>query len=948
MEHLLERESELARIAELVAVARAGEGAYAVIQGPAGIGKTELVEAARALGREQGLQVLSARGGELEIDFPYGVVQQIFEPVLAAATARDRRSLLAGAAAAATSVLAPDSRSSEMPSEEGVRLFAALHALYWLTVNVASRAPVLLTVDDAHWADTPSLRFLLYLRPRLEGVPLLLVAALRTGEPVRDARLVTQLTVTPPTDLIQPAPLTETAVAEIIREALPVVPDRSLAAACHAATGGNPFLLLELSTALAAEGIESARAATDRVANLGPATVARSILVRLARLPPAAAALAQAVAVLGGEAELRHAAALAELDEQATAEGVDALVGVQILEPGVPLAFVHPLVRAAVYSDLPPGVRMNLHARAAQLLANDGATPDAVAAHLVETEPAGKPETVAYLRRAAGRAMSEGAPEVAANQLRRALVEPPAEEERRQLLRELGAAELLAGQPEAGVEHLYQALRESSDADARTEIGLLLRTCLVIVGRMDEAVAVSSQVIDELELEEMAYEPVLEAGAVGAALLNLSVASRMTDRVERLRRRATDPDFREPLGLAVAGLATAHANEPADAAAELAMRALDGIGQAHASGRYPAEAFLTMSLTAAERFDLAAKLAQELVEAARRRGFIPELVVLMALRSRIAYRCGRLADAEKDARDAVETIGLYGQEAYFPLTLAALLDPLIERGELEEAETLLDRTSLASGYEESWYFSLLVHARGRLRMAQGRVAAALEDFRWFRRFDSPVTRSPCLWSWRSDAALALLALGEEGDAERLAYEELELGRAFRAPRTLGVALRAAGLVAGGRARLDLLREAVTVLEDSPASLEHARALTDLGAALRRANRRSEAREPLRHGFDQATRCGADVLAARAREELAATGARPRKAHLTGLEALTASERRIAEMAAKGLSNPEIAQALFLTRRTVETHLTHVYQKLDIASRDQLPGALGAELTGSAS
>jgi ATP/maltotriose-dependent transcriptional regulator MalT len=766
-----------------------------------------------------------------------------------------------------------------------------------------------------------------------------LVAALRTGEPVRDAHLVTQLTVAPQNDLIQPGPLTETAVVEVLREALPLPPDRGLAAACHAATGGNPFLLRELSTALAAEDIESARAATDRVANLGPTTVARSILVRLARLPPAASALAQAVAVLGGEAELRHAAALAELDDQAAAEGVDALVSVQILEPGVPLAFVHPLVRAAVYSDLPPGVRMNLHARAAQLLMNVGAAPDAAAAHLLETEPARNPETVAYLHRAATRAMSEGAPEVAANQLRRALVEPPTRGERSELLRELGAAELLAGQPGAGAEHLYQALRESGDAETRTEIGLLLRTCLVIVGRMDEAVAVSSQVVDALKPEELAYESVLEAGAVGAALLNLSLASRMADRVERLRRRATDPDFREPLSLAVAAVATTYANEPADTGAKLAMRALDGIDQAHASGRYPAEAFLTMSLTAAECFDLAAKLAHKFVEGARRRGFIPELVVLMALRSRIAYQCGRLADAEKDARDAVETIGLYGQEAYFPLTLAALLDPLIERGALDEAETLLDRTSLASGYEESWYFSLLVHARGRLRMAQGRVAEALEDFRWFPRHDSPVMRSPCIWPWRSDAALALLRLGKADEARELAQEELDLARAFAAPRTLGVALRAAGLVAGGQAGLDLLEKAVTVLEDSPAALEHARALTDLGAALRRANRRSQAREPLRRAFDKASRCGADVLAARAREELAATGARPRKAELTGLEALTVSERRIAEMAAEGLSNPEIAQTLFLTRRTVETHLTHVYQKLDIGSRDELPAAL---------
>jgi DNA-binding CsgD family transcriptional regulator len=196
-------------------------------------------------------------------------------------------------------------------------------------------------------------------------------------------------------------------------------------------------------------------------------------------------------------------------------------------------------------------------------------------------------------------------------------------------------------------------------------------------------------------------------------------------------------------------------------------------------------------------------------------------------------------------------------------------------------------------------------------------------------------------------ALALLSAGEPEDAQKLAQEELELARAFGAPRTLGMALRAAGIVTGGQGGRDLLDEAVSVLEYSPAALEHARALADFGAALRRANRRSEAREPLRRALDLATRCGADLLAARAWEELAATGARPRKAHLTGVEALTASERRIADMAAKGMSNPEIAQALFLTRRTVETHLTHVYQKLEIASRDQLPAALEVEVAPAA-
>jgi DNA-binding NarL/FixJ family response regulator len=154
-----------------------------------------------------------------------------------------------------------------------------------------------------------------------------------------------------------------------------------------------------------------------------------------------------------------------------------------------------------------------------------------------------------------------------------------------------------------------------------------------------------------------------------------------------------------------------------------------------------------------------------------------------------------------------------------------------------------------------------------------------------------------------------------------------------------VALRAAGLAEGGKEGLALLREAVEVLSDSPAKLEQAKARTDLGAALRRGNRRSQAREQLRRAVELATICGAAPLAARAETELLGTGARPRRIALSGVESLTPSERRVAEMAVEGLTNREIAQTLFVTPKTVEVHLSSAYRKLGIASRSQLAGAL---------
>jgi DNA-binding CsgD family transcriptional regulator len=200
-------------------------------------------------------------------------------------------------------------------------------------------------------------------------------------------------------------------------------------------------------------------------------------------------------------------------------------------------------------------------------------------------------------------------------------------------------------------------------------------------------------------------------------------------------------------------------------------------------------------------------------------------------------------------------------------------------------------------------------------------------------------RNPAIHAWRSDAALALLALGDDRRARELADEELELARAWGAPRPLGRALRVAGLARGGDAGLALLGDAVDVLEPSPARLEHAKALVELGAGLRRANRRADARPPLRRGLELAMICGATPLSERAETELLATGARLGRIALSGVESLTPSERRVADLAASGASNREIAQALFVTVKTVEVHLSSAYRKLDIASRRELSGAL---------
>jgi DNA-binding CsgD family transcriptional regulator len=188
--------------------------------------------------------------------------------------------------------------------------------------------------------------------------------------------------------------------------------------------------------------------------------------------------------------------------------------------------------------------------------------------------------------------------------------------------------------------------------------------------------------------------------------------------------------------------------------------------------------------------------------------------------------------------------------------------------------------------------------------------------------------------------------GERQEAIELCDEEIAAANRFEVPRELGMALRAKGLVMGGDAGVDLFQQAAQELERAGALLEQARALTDLGTALRAAGKRVQSREPLRQGLDLATRCGATALITRAREELVAAGARPRRTLLSGLEALTASELRVCRMAAEGLSNRQIAEALFVTEKTVEGHLGNAYRKLDVSSRSELPDVLAVEDSGA--
>ncbi|TMM04032.1 MAG: LuxR family transcriptional regulator [Actinobacteria bacterium] len=937
---LLERDRELEQLDRLVTDACAGRGRLVLVEGPPGIGKTSLLEAARDRARERDMTVLAARASELDRDFPFGVVRQLFEPLVAAAAAPRRATLLHGAAALAAPLLgggAPEPAAGKATGDPALRLF---HALYWLTANLAEQTPAALAIDDAHWADAGSLRFFQFLAARLDELSVLVALTARTAGPTVERQPIDALATDPLAVVLRPAPLSHRAVAALVADRLRGAPDASFCDACREVTGGNPFLLRELLREVAADEVAPIGAHVSLVRQLAPPTVARAVLLRLARLGDDAAALAGAVAVLGDGTPLRRAAALAGLPVERADGFAATLVEADILAAERPLAFAHPVLRSAIYADLDPGARSRAHRRAAALLADEGAAIDAIAVHLLATEPAGDRQVVATLREAALRALARGAAATAVACLRRALAEPPATSERAAFVLELAAAELAAGEPAAAADHFEAGLRVTGDVRARAGCVRKAVLALQTLGRHDEGFALLERVVDEAAAVDPDLAQSIEGDLIASATLERSRRAWALDRLDRYGDQLTAATSGSRKLLATRAALDAFSSEcetPAETLANAAERALGG-GRLLDDGPSTPFFFAIIVLLLADRIEPARRALDRAVDDARRHGSAPQFAFAAGWRCWLLAREGHLAEAEADARSSAELALSQGWFVMGPVILGYVLEVLIDRGELEDAHRLLERSGMVTRTaDRDATFDDVVHARALLRAARGDLDAAREDLARLARRRARWNTYPTLVPAVLAAPAAATDDQDEGRAR--ADRMLREAQTWGTPRAIGMALRAAGLVEGGARGLELLAEAAMVLERSPAPLEHARALLDLGAGLRRANRRAAARDPLRQALDLADACGARPLADRARQELRAAGARPRRPRLGGVHALTASERRIAAMAAQGCSNPEIAQALFVTTKTVETHLSNAYRKLAIHSRAQLGDAL---------
>jgi hypothetical protein len=388
-----------------------------------------------------GLRVLSARGGELEREFAFVLVRQLFEPLLATVPAEERADLFAGAAGLAAPLF-DDSGLSEAHGS-GDLSFPILHGLYWLAANAALSRPTLLLVDDLHWGDAPSLRWLSYVARRLEGLPLIIAVGTRPPRQSEQTALLIELLMDPAAAVLRPGPLGVDSIAVLARDVFAAEPDAefcaacqaatrgnplgAFCAACQAATGGNPLYLRALLSTLASEGVAPTAEASARVEEVGPEPVARAVSLRLSRLTREAELLAQAIAVLGPCAELGPAAVLAGLERPAAAAAAAALARAELLGVESGLELTHPVVRAAIYETIGPFDRAEAHRHAAALLAEAGAEPEQAAAHLLLVPPAGEQFVTAVLRKAAKNVLSRGSTDEAAVYLRRALAELPSE-----------------------------------------------------------------------------------------------------------------------------------------------------------------------------------------------------------------------------------------------------------------------------------------------------------------------------------------------------------------------------------------------------------------------------------------------------------------------------------------------------------------------------------------
>jgi DNA-binding CsgD family transcriptional regulator len=927
---ILQRGEELDSAEMALRAAFNGEGSVLLIEGPAGMGKTRLSEAIIERSERFGFVVHQARGDELEAGFAFGILRQLLQSILGRRLKSERASILAGPGRVVGRLV----ESSE--TSPGSDPLGISYGFYRVLVDVAERQPVLIHVDDTHSCDIGSLQALTFAARRIEDQPLIIIAACRPTLDGERADLIRRLSLMRVSHHLRPSPFELEAVAELTRRFLGSEPDESFVRDLHHATGGNPFLLTEVLAAAQREGPQGS-GSLDFQSRV-PDRVTESVQQRIIGCGSAAVRLAEGVAILG-EGSIRDTAHLAGLDVTEAGAAADRLAEAHILSVGGKLRFTHPIVREAVASRIPPVRRGLAHADAGRILADAGAPLEEVVAHLLRAPAQGDEWIVDRLLTAAKRERSSGSPETAEPLLARALDEPPPDGERFAIVHELAAVRAQIGHPDT-IETARREMDLASDLHQRATAQLQMIRAIGLYRGFGSALNLLGEVNKSKDAVDPDLALRLEAELLGLARLDGENYRFAVDRLEELAPRATPVRPASVLLLSNLALSALERNDDPSRIAELAELALSQ-GWLIEEGSLQL-LYAVTSLIWIDDLDAATRACHRIEQAASETGAVSLSSMIHGLRSMLNLRRGSVADAVADARVCWDLAFPLGAAEGMPFTRAHLADALMERAQWAEADRALAEPAPEERADLNPYY---LHSRGRSSLAHHDPAAALQNF---TACGTALARrggvdTPTVFPWRSLAARAHMLLGDEDKARELAEEELELAEKGQIPGAIGEAMTTLGMIEDGPRGQQLILDALKVLDESPRTLVRIRALTELGAMIRRSGNPKNARRHLKSALDLAHRHGAIAREQRAHEELVLAGARPRRSALTGVDALTPSERRVAQLVGKGLANREIADALFVSPRTVSTHLTHIYQKLTANDRAELESFAAEQL-----
>ncbi|MFD9889231.1 LuxR C-terminal-related transcriptional regulator [Amycolatopsis sp. NPDC059027] len=930
------REAGQIPLAPVVDRAFAGTARIVVARGVAGIGKTRLLDATASALRARS-RVLTVHCGELGDVSDFGVARALFQPIRALAGNDRSRDDVARRALAG--LYSPKGFAGSATLAEA---YPALQGLYWLAASLLAERPLTLVIDDAELCDEPSMWWLDFLLRRADRLPLLVLLARRTGRAGPGAEGMGGLAADPRCAVLDLAPLTPPQVHEILREALPANPDSVFTAACAKASGGNPRALWRLIGRLREEGVTPDAAGVSRVGELSGEVVGPMIVARLDGQPEHVLEVARAAAILGGR-NLDLVPVLSGVPPRVVDSAIWVLRELELVS-GATADLGNDVLRSAVLGRLTPEERIRRRARAARLLNEAGRPHDDVAEQLVHVPGRIERWMSGVLRGAAGLELDRGRPETALRYLRHALAGDDGTSRLPLLLDSVGPLSRL--DPAEALRVARSALAEVRDPLSRARIGITAGRLGVHAGRAAETVPLLAGTLEQLraslpsEPDEAQRELLTSAEAtlLLASVMDESTVDSAARRARALARPAGNTDAERSLlaGLAVVAL---QQGEPAAEAAALAREALKG-GDSGAVGF--TELCAGGVLLAADDVDGAQEALTRLVDNSRR---VDPWMYLQGLTARalLRHRTGDLARAAVDA----DTAQRFRRDAprlrsFVDLVHAQLL---LERGEIDEAEAALGRFDgkPASGF--LFVSAVFLDVRGRIRLARGDLRSALACFEAGLNLAgrSTGTLTEPL-RWRPAMVEVLTALGDHERARELAEQELASAGRWRTPRARGIALRAAGIAAGGARGRELLAESAGILAASPARLELARTEFALARSLLTADDKEGARKYARRALNLSTSCGATALAGEAKSLLKSAGGRARSIPSTVLsgirtEILTETECRVAELAVRGRRNSEIAETLFVSPRTVEFHLRNIYRKLDVADRKDLAARL---------